>query len=293
MRRSLGVLSVGRIGRGYVLSDGLIGWGTPFWGNSIVAAPSSFGRGRSRVTRHMIPVWASALPLATVFLGCVYAYVFVWPLPFCAESLWFWKAYLFLQNRWGFDIVWNQQIRMKVLSGGAVCWASLDKGVLEALGPRGVTQKVSGWLVPSAQKMQTGAVHDYALLLQILIVVGLLLLCFPSWLVATPSARGAAKTIALAMVLTTLCLSPLNFIIILICTQQKKKRSAKRRGEAKRHSVLCECWAILRQNRKRKQEEEAQRSILLCSALVWYCCVQTPLYSKNLLFVYPMSSGMF
>jgi hypothetical protein len=38
---------------------------------------------------------------------------------------------------------------------------------------------VSGWLVPSAQKMQTGAVHDYALLLQILIVVGLLLLSFP------------------------------------------------------------------------------------------------------------------
>nr|ALF99710.1 NADH dehydrogenase subunit 5 [Sphaeropleales sp. YC001] len=204
MRRSLGVLSVGRIGRGYVLSDGLIGWGTPFWGNSIVAAPApGYSFGRSRVTRHMIPVWASALPLATVFLGCVYAYVFVWPLPFCAESLWFWKAYLFLQNRWGFDIVWNQQIRMKVLSGGAVCWASLDKGVLEALGPRGVTQKVSGWLVPSAQKMQTGAVHDYALLLQILIVVGLLLLCFP---VPLATLGGAAKTIALAMILTTLCL---------------------------------------------------------------------------------------
>jgi hypothetical protein len=39
-------------------------------------------------------------------------------------------------------------------------------------------------IVPSVQKFSTGAVHDYALLLQILIVVGLLLLAFPlsSWL---------------------------------------------------------------------------------------------------------------
>jgi hypothetical protein len=135
-----------------------------------------------------------------VALGCIYAYVFVWPLPFCAENYWK-KAYLFLQNRWGFDIVWNQQIRLKVLDGGAVCWASLDKGVLELIGPRGITQKVSGWLMPSAQKMQTGAVHDYALLLQILIVVGLLLLCFPegSW---AATLLLQSKTVRLAVLLT-------------------------------------------------------------------------------------------
>lgn len=289
MRRSLGVLSVGRIGRGYVLSDGLIGWGTPFWGNSIVAAPApGYSFGRSRVTRHMIPVWASALPLATVFLGCVYAYVFVWPLPFCAESLWFWKAYLFLQNRWGFDIVWNQQIRMKVLSGGAVCWASLDKGVLEALGPRGVTQKVSGWLVPSAQKMQTGAVHDYALLLQILIVVGLLLLCFP---VPLATLGGAAKTIALAMILTTLCLSPLNFIIILILRASglfaalpgsAKKRqgkataaeqSSRRRSESRPQRQAAESAPRFASGASRRRSAEAriakQRSWLCSNPIVF------------------------
>jgi hypothetical protein len=42
-------------------------------------------------------------------------------------------------------------------------WASLDKGVLELLGPSGISQKVTGWLVPSVQKMQTGAVHAYFL----------------------------------------------------------------------------------------------------------------------------------
>jgi hypothetical protein len=86
---------------------------------------------------------------------------------------------LFLQARWGFDLVWNQQISMKVLGAGSASWASLDKGILELLGPSGISQKVRGTLLPSVQKMQTGAVHDYALLLQILVVVGLLLLSYP------------------------------------------------------------------------------------------------------------------
>jgi NADH-ubiquinone oxidoreductase chain 5 len=144
----------------------------------------------------MIPVWVSYLPLATVFLGLLLAYVFVWPLPFCAESYWK-KAYLFLQARWHFDLVWNQQISLKVLQLGSVSLLSVDKGVLELLGPRGITSKVTGWLVPSLQKMQTGAVHDYALLLQILIAGGLLLLAYPS--VHTVNLFSvSSKTLALA-----------------------------------------------------------------------------------------------
>jgi hypothetical protein len=113
---------------------------------------------------------------------------------------------LFLQARWGFDLVWNQQISMKVLQAGSVCWASLDKGVLELLGPSGISQKVTGWLVPSVQKMQTGAVHDYALLLQILIVVGLLLLAYPIQ-GFTENLIVDYKTLILGVLLTSLSLS--------------------------------------------------------------------------------------
>lgn len=177
MALPLCILAIGSIFRGYLLSDALIGWGSDFWGNSIVPAPAT----TSAVRSHMIPVWISALPLRTVFLGLLLAYVFVWPLPYCAESYWK-KLYLFFGTRWGFDLVWNQQISMKVLQLASVCWRSLDKGVLELLGPSGITNKVSGWLLPSVRKMQTGAVHDYALLLQILVVVGLLLLAYPTGL---------------------------------------------------------------------------------------------------------------
>lgn len=168
------IQAIGSVFRGYQQSDGLIGWGSNLWGNSIVAAPATGYAVRS----HMIPVWISALPLVTVFQGQFLAYVFLWPQPWCAESYWK-KAYTFQRARWGFDLVWNQQMSMKVLQAGSICWASLDKGVQELFGPRGISQKVTGWRVPSVQKQQTGAVHDYALLLQIRIVVGQLLLAFP------------------------------------------------------------------------------------------------------------------
>jgi hypothetical protein len=72
--------------------------------------------------------------------------------------------------------VWNQQISLRVLSVGRRTWKSIDKGVLELLGPRGITTTVTSYIVPSVQKSSTGAVHDYALFLQILIAVGLILL---------------------------------------------------------------------------------------------------------------------
>lgn len=203
------ILATGSIFRGYLLSDALIGWGSDFWASSITASPGTVQAVRS----HMIPVWISALPLLTVGLGLLQAYVFLWPLPYCAESYWK-KPYLFLQARWGFDLVWNQQISMKVLQLGSVTWATQDKGVLELIGPSGISQKVSNWLVPSVQKMQTGAVHDYALLLQILIVVGLLLLAYPAQAYAQVLCIDA-QILALAALLTALSISIFHIFVFL------------------------------------------------------------------------------
>lgn len=57
------ILALLSIFRGYLLSDMTIGWGTSFWGNRIVASPATSQSVRS----HMISVWVSLLPLATVF----------------------------------------------------------------------------------------------------------------------------------------------------------------------------------------------------------------------------------
>jgi hypothetical protein len=51
-------------------------------------------------------------------------------LSFCAEKG-FKTFYIFLRTRWGFDLVWNRQIRLPVLMAGRRTWKSIDKGVLE------------------------------------------------------------------------------------------------------------------------------------------------------------------
>jgi hypothetical protein len=49
----------------------------------------------------------------------------------------------------------------------------VDKGVLEILGPRGLRNTILEHAVPVVRAMQTGTVHDYALMLQIAVIAGL------------------------------------------------------------------------------------------------------------------------
>lgn len=170
------ILSVGSILAGYFLSDALIGWGSGFWGTSVPLAPGN----TAIVESHTIPVWASWLPLASVFLGLFLTLAYTWPMPWCAEFGWK-TLYLFLQARWHFDLVWNQGIAAPVLTLGTATWAVLDKGVLEVLGPRGLTASVTSWAVPTIRQWQTGTVHDYALVLQVCVVAGMTLLALPNF----------------------------------------------------------------------------------------------------------------
>ncbi len=202
MALPLAVLSLGSIIAGYALSDALIGWGSLFWQSSVFTAPGTV----YVIDRHMIPVWAAWLPVATVFIGLAYGIAFVWPLPWCAEPV-YKSIYLFLLARWQFDSVWNQQIAAPVLKMGAQTWLALDKGVLELLGPRGLTTAVTSWAVPSVRQWQTGTVHDYALVLKVCVVFGLMALAFPNWWLDVGTLGGArldARALCVAALLVIL-----------------------------------------------------------------------------------------
>ena len=203
------ILAVLSIFRGYFLSDAVIGWGSDFWGTRIVNSPGT----NRRIRSHMIPVWVSALPLLTVFQGQRAAAVFVYtgPLPFCTEKAPK-KLYIFLRTRWGFDQVWNQQISLPILMAGRRTWKSIDKGVLELQGPRGITTTQTSWIVPSIQKFSTGAVHDYALLLQILIAVGLLFLAASPTAELVGQVSGGFKTQTLLFIFYAISISKINFL---------------------------------------------------------------------------------
>lgn len=170
------ILSIGSITAGYFLREGLIGWGSDMFQNSIFGAPATI----HPVARHMIPVWASYLPLASVFLGLGIARAFTWPLPWAILTFWK-RIYLFLMARWQFDFVWNQQVAAPILQLGSYTWMLLDKGILELLGPKGLSGLVTNWALPRIKNWQSGRVHDYALVFQVLVIIGLSALALPQW----------------------------------------------------------------------------------------------------------------
>lgn len=170
----LAILSFFSVTAGYLLNDALIGWGSGFWNISLLSAPSTI----YAVDSHFIPVWSAWLPLLSVGVGLALAYAYTWPMPWCAEKAQK-SIYLFLQCRWMFDYVWNTQVAAPVLSAGSYTWAALDKGFLEVLGPKGLTATVQDWAVPSMKQWQTGAVQDYALVYQVLVLLGIVYLAYP------------------------------------------------------------------------------------------------------------------
>jgi len=170
------VLAFFSVVAGYLLNDPLIGWGSSFWNISLQVSPVTL----HSINSHMIPVWSAWLPFATVFIGLGLAYTYMWPMPWCAEKVQK-TLYLFLVSRWMFDQVTNQQVAAPVLQLGTYSWSSLDKGFLEVLGPRGLTNTVSGWAIPSMKKWQTGAVQDYALVYQVVVLLGILAIAYPTW----------------------------------------------------------------------------------------------------------------
>lgn len=160
-------LAVGSVFGGYYLSEAVVGLGTPFWAQSLLPAPTVSGT----IDGHMMPVWAGMLPLGALVLGLGGAVAFPWLLPWIAIPS-IRLAYRFATGRWYTDEVYNQQVAYPLLDLGFRAWWLLDKGVLEALGPRGLSRGLAT-ASSTVRAWQTGAVHDYALVLQMLVVVGL------------------------------------------------------------------------------------------------------------------------
>ena len=213
----LGILSILSVTAGYLLSDALLGWGTSFWKNSVLSAPSTL----YAIDSHFIPVTAAWLPLSSVVVGLCLAYAYTWPMPWCAENGQ--KAiYLFLQCRWMFDHVWNTQVAAPVLSLGSYTWAALDKGFLEILGPQGLSSVVNQWAVPSLKQWQSGAVQDYALVYQTVVLLGIFYIAYPfldasnlhSYSIPDWNWGDAWKIVSLAFYLT-LCASSFLYFIFL------------------------------------------------------------------------------
>nr|QYC94419.1 NADH dehydrogenase subunit 5 [Oedogonium sp. BN3] len=164
-------LSIGSIWLGYFSVDMLIGMGTDFWSWSINPIPTT----GQWVSCHFMPITVAWFPFMAVLLGLLGSFFYSWPMPWCTIA-WLRTLYLFTLTRWQFDIVYNQQIAKRVLDWGSSTWVFIDKGILELLGPRGISYTVFNKYVPAFKKFQTGTVHDYAIIYKVCVLLGMWLL---------------------------------------------------------------------------------------------------------------------
>jgi NADH:ubiquinone oxidoreductase subunit 5 (subunit L)/multisubunit Na+/H+ antiporter MnhA subunit len=164
-------LSIGSIWLGFLSADMLIGMGTDFWSWSINPIPTT----GQWVSCHFMPITVAWFPFMAVLLGLLGSFFYSWPMPWCTIA-WLRTLYLFTLTRWQFDIVYNQQIAKRVLDWGSSTWVFIDKGILELLGPRGISYTIFNKYVPAFKQLQTGTVHDYAIIYKVCILLGMWLL---------------------------------------------------------------------------------------------------------------------
>lgn len=165
MTLPLGVLAVPSIFIGYFTQDMITGMGTTFWGNSIQTFPENF----SNTDAEFIPLGIKLLPVFFSLLGGAFAfsvYTYKQRLLYSLKlNLLGRKLYTFLNRKWFFDKIYNEILLQNVLIFGySVSFKILDRGMVEFLGPRGLTLLIH--LHASAmQKLQTGYVYQYAFLI--------------------------------------------------------------------------------------------------------------------------------
>jgi len=172
------ILSVPSIFVGYLSRDLFIGLGTNFWNNAIFVLPINL----NSIDAEFIPHFFKLLPVCLSIFGASLALVLY---TFFSKDLYMLKTsilgkrfYNFLNRKWFFDKVYNEYISQAALSFGYfVSYKTIDRGVIEMLGPFGLSKTVltnSTYL----SRIQTGLVYDYSLWMFFGVVMMILLFSF-------------------------------------------------------------------------------------------------------------------
>jgi proton-translocating NADH-quinone oxidoreductase chain L len=172
----LAPLAGGSIFIGFTLKDAMIGMGTPFWAESLLTLPTH----SLMVESEYIPQSIKYLPLILTLLGGVVAYLVnilmsptTYEFKITPVGRYF---YIFFNKRWLFDKVYNDIIGKAFLYFGYhYSFKLLDKGVVEILGPFGISRSVIR-VAQEFQRLQTGYVYHYAvvMLMGLVLIIGAL-----------------------------------------------------------------------------------------------------------------------
>jgi len=159
------LLAFGSIFIGFLGKDMMIGLGTDFWGNALFILPDHM----LYVESEYIPQSVKMIPFILSGLGALVAYGVNIGFPRLTYEMKTSRLgrslYIFLNKRWLFDKVYNDFLAYPSLRFGYnISFKSLDKGVIEIIGPTGIMTTFQA-ILRRVRSFQSGFIYHYALMM--------------------------------------------------------------------------------------------------------------------------------
>jgi NADH-ubiquinone oxidoreductase chain 5 len=169
------VLALFSIFFGYLFSDLFVGMGSNFLGNAIFTHPNNIALVEAEFS---LPILIKQLPAILSVLGAVLAlYLYnINPgiINSITESSLGRKLYSFLNGKYYFDVIYNHYFIEKGYKLGYIISKEIDRGVIEFLGPYGLSNYFSN-VGKEIAKLDTGVVTTYALYITLGLILFLVL----------------------------------------------------------------------------------------------------------------------
>jgi NADH-ubiquinone oxidoreductase chain 5 len=201
------ILSLFSVFFGYIFSDLFVGVGSQFFGNSLFIHPNNIFIVEAEFSLSQL---IKLLPLILSLLGASLALILFHKYPNLlinlTENSLGKKIYTFLNNKYLFDIIYNNYIVSIGLKLGYIISKNLDRGVIELLGPYGLSILLTN-TGKNIAKMDTGIITTYSLYITLSLII-LLFLIFSNLLLENVYLSDIRLIIIYISSLSLILLSP-------------------------------------------------------------------------------------
>jgi NADH-ubiquinone oxidoreductase chain 5 len=181
---------------------------TDFFGNAIFIKPNNISLIEAEFS---LPLIIKLLPALFSLLGASLAIFFYYKSPTfiidLTENFLGQKIYTFLNGKYFFDIIYNNYIINKGLEIGYIISKVLDRGIIEMIGPYGLSQTLTN-TGKNISKLDTGIITTYSIYIT-LSLLSLIFLIFAPILIDT-SLLNEIRLFIIYIASLILVLSPSN-----------------------------------------------------------------------------------
>jgi NADH-ubiquinone oxidoreductase chain 5 len=158
IRSVLIVLTLISLSIGYLVKDLFIGLGTDIWQTSLLILNDSF------LIAEFIDIKIKLIPLIFSFLGIISSllfYILINKNVRFYNRSWYILIYHFINQKWYFDLVYNNFIIKSILSFSyKITFKLIDRGIIEYFGPFGIINFISKSTL-LISRFQSGYIYHY------------------------------------------------------------------------------------------------------------------------------------